>query len=121
MNSGAEAVETAIKASRKWGYDVKGIPYPEAEIVVAEGNFHGRTTTIVGFSTDPDSTSRFGPFTPGFRIVRYGDLDAVARRDHAEHVRGARRADPGRSRRRHPAEGLPRAACARSAPRTACS
>ena len=77
MNSGAEAVETAIKASRKWGYDVKGIPYPEGEIVVAEGNFHGRTTTIVGFSTDPDSTSRFGPFSPGFRIVRYGDAEAV--------------------------------------------
>jgi ornithine--oxo-acid transaminase len=77
MNSGAEAVETAIKCARKWGYDVKGIPYPEAEIVVFDGNFHGRTTTIVGFSTDPDSTSRFGPFTPGFRIVRYGDLDAA--------------------------------------------
>jgi ornithine--oxo-acid transaminase len=77
MNSGAEAVETAIKACRKWGYDVKGIPYPEAEIIVFEGNFHGRTTTIVGFSTDPDSTSRFGPFAPGFKIVRYGDLGAV--------------------------------------------
>jgi ornithine--oxo-acid transaminase len=77
MNSGAEAVETAIKAARKWGYDVKGVPYPEGEIIVFEGNFHGRTTTIVGFSTDPDSTSRFGPFTPGFRIVRYGDLEAV--------------------------------------------
>ena len=77
MNSGAEAVETAIKASRKWGYDVKGIPYPEGEIIVAEGNFHGRTTTIVGFSTDPDSTSGFGPFTPGFRIVRYGDAEAA--------------------------------------------
>ena len=77
MNSGAEAVETAIKAARKWGYDVKGIPYPEAEIVVAEGNFHGRTTTIVGFSTDPDSTSKFGPFTPGFKIVTYGELSAV--------------------------------------------
>ncbi len=77
MNSGAEAVETAIKASRKWGYDVKGIPYPEAEIVVAEGNFHGRTTTIVGFSTDPDATSRFGPFAPGFRIVKYGDVEAA--------------------------------------------
>jgi ornithine--oxo-acid transaminase len=77
MNSGAEAVETAIKAMRKWAYDVKGVPYPEAEIVVFDGNFHGRTTTIVGFSTDPDSTSRFGPFTPGFRIVKYGDLDAV--------------------------------------------
>jgi ornithine--oxo-acid transaminase len=77
MNSGAEAVETAIKASRKWGYDVKGIPYPKAEIVVAEGNFHGRTTTIVGFSTDPDAQSRFGPFTPGFRVVKYGDVEAV--------------------------------------------
>jgi ornithine--oxo-acid transaminase len=78
MNSGAEAVETALKAMRKWGYDRKGIPYPQAEIIVAEGNFHGRTTTIVGFSTDPDSSSRFGPFTPGFRIVPFGDLQAVA-------------------------------------------
>ena len=78
MNSGAEAVETALKAARKWGYDLKGIPYPEAEIIVAEGNFHGRTTTIVGFSTDEDSRSRFGPFTPGFKVVPYGDLDAVA-------------------------------------------
>jgi ornithine--oxo-acid transaminase len=77
MNSGAEAVETAIKASRKWGYDVKGVPYPEAEVVVAEGNFHGRTTTIVGFSTDPDARSRFGPFAPGFRIVKYGDVEAA--------------------------------------------
>lgn len=79
MNSGAEAVETALKAMRKWGYDRKGIDYPEAEIIVAEGNFHGRTTTIVGFSTDPDSTSRFGPFTPGFVQVPFGDLEAVAR------------------------------------------
>ncbi len=77
MNSGAEAVETAIKAMRKWAYDVKGVEYPKAEIIVAEGNFHGRTTTIVGFSTDPDSTSRFGPFTPGFRIVEYGSVAAV--------------------------------------------
>lgn len=77
MNSGAEAVETAIKAVRKWVYDVKGVPYPQAEIIVAEGNFHGRTTTIVGFSTDPDSQSRFGPFTPGFKTVPYGDLKAV--------------------------------------------
>ena len=77
MNSGAEAVETAIKAMRKWGYDKKGIDYGKAEIIVAVGNFHGRTTTIVGFSTDPDSTSRFGPFTPGFIIVPYGDLEAV--------------------------------------------
>ena len=79
MNSGAEAVETALKAMRKWGYDKKGIEYGQAEIIVAEGNFHGRTTTIVGFSTDPDSTSRFGPFTPGFVIVPYGDLEAVAK------------------------------------------
>jgi ornithine--oxo-acid transaminase len=77
MNSGAEAVETALKAMRKWAYDIKGVPYPEAEIIVAAGNFHGRTTTIVGFSTDPDSSSRFGPFTPGFRIVPFGDLEAV--------------------------------------------
>jgi len=77
MNSGAEAVETAIKAIRKWAYDVKGVEYPKAEIIVAEGNFHGRTTTIVGFSTDPDSQSLFGPFTPGFKIVPYGDLKAV--------------------------------------------
>jgi ornithine--oxo-acid transaminase len=77
MNSGAEAVETAIKACRKWGYDKKGIDYPKGEIIVAEGNFHGRTTTIVGFSTDPDSTSKFGPFTPGFKIVKYGDLNAI--------------------------------------------
>jgi ornithine--oxo-acid transaminase len=77
MNSGAEAVETAIKAARKWGYDVKGIPFPEAEIIVAEGNFHGRTTTIVGFSTDPDASSRFGPFPSGFRVVKYGDLESV--------------------------------------------
>ena len=77
MNSGAEAVETALKAMRRWGYDKKGIEYGKAEIIVAEGNFHGRTTTIVGFSTDPDSTSRFGPFTPGFVIVPYGDLEAV--------------------------------------------
>jgi ornithine--oxo-acid transaminase len=79
MNSGAEAVETALKAMRKWGYDKKGIEYGKAEIIVADGNFHGRTTTIVGFSTDPDSTSRFGPFTPGFVIVPYGDLEAVKR------------------------------------------
>lgn len=77
MNSGAEAVETAIKAVRKWGYIVKGIEYPKAEIIVADGNFHGRTTTIVGFSTDPSSYSDFGPFTPGFKVVPYGDINAV--------------------------------------------
>jgi ornithine--oxo-acid transaminase len=78
MNSGAEAVETAIKASRKWAYDRKGIEYGKAEIIAFEGNFHGRTTTIVGFSTDPDSYQGFAPVTPGFKVVAYGDLAAVA-------------------------------------------
>jgi ornithine--oxo-acid transaminase len=78
MNTGAEAVETAIKASRRWGYERRGIPADEATIVVADGNFHGRTTTIVGFSTDPDARRGFGPFTPGFVTVPFGDLDAIA-------------------------------------------
>jgi ornithine--oxo-acid transaminase len=78
MNTGAEAVETAIKASRRWGYERRGIPADQATIVVADGNFHGRTTTIVGFSTDPDARRGFGPFTPGFVTVPFGDLDAIA-------------------------------------------
>ena len=78
MNTGAEAVESAIKVSRKWGYQVKGVPDGQATIVVAEGNFHGRTTTIVSFSTDPQARDDFGPYTPGFRIVPYGDADALA-------------------------------------------
>ena len=77
MNTGAEAVETAIKVARKWGYRVKGVPAEQASIVVAAGNFHGRTTTIVSFSTDPDARADFGPYTPGFRIVPYGDLAAM--------------------------------------------
>ncbi|NJP27393.1 ornithine--oxo-acid transaminase [Microbispora sp. SCL1-1] len=77
MNTGAEAVETAIKVARKWGYEVKGVAPDQANIVVMEDNFHGRTTTIVGFSTDPDSRDGFGPFTPGFRIVKYGSAEAV--------------------------------------------
>ena len=77
MNSGAEAVETAIKAARKWGYTVKGIPEHQAEIICAADNFHGRTTTIVSFSTDAQYKEGFGPFTPGFRIVKYGDIDAL--------------------------------------------
>ncbi|HZN75491.1 MAG TPA: ornithine--oxo-acid transaminase [Micromonosporaceae bacterium] len=77
MNTGAEAVETAIKVSRKWGYQVKGVPANSATIVVAENNFHGRTTTIVSFSTDPDARNDYGPYTPGFKIVKYGDLDAL--------------------------------------------
>jgi ornithine--oxo-acid transaminase len=78
MNTGAEAVESAIKVSRKWGYQVKGVPDGQATIVVADGNFHGRTTTIISFSTDSQSRDDFGPFTPGFRIVPYGDADALA-------------------------------------------
>jgi len=78
MNTGAEAVETAIKTARKWGYEVKGVPAGEAVIVVFDGNFHGRTTTIVSFSTDPEARDGFGPYTPGFRIVPYGDLAALA-------------------------------------------
>jgi len=77
MNTGAEAVETAIKTARKWGYEVKGVPAGQAVIVVFGGNFHGRTTTIISFSTDPDARGSFGPYTPGFRIVPYGDLDAL--------------------------------------------
>lgn len=77
MNSGAEAVETAIKAMRLWGYRIKGIPENRANIIVAAGNFHGRTTTIVGFSSDPDSYRHFGPATAGFRQVPYGDLRAL--------------------------------------------
>ena len=78
MNTGAEAVETAIKTARKWGYEVKGVPEGEAVIVAFEGNFHGRTTTIVSFSTDPDARGSYGPYTPGFRVVPYGDADALA-------------------------------------------
>jgi ornithine--oxo-acid transaminase len=78
MNTGAEGVETAIKMARKWGYEVKGVPDGQATIVVAEDNFHGRTTTIVGFSSDPETRAGFGPFTPGFRSVPYGDAAALA-------------------------------------------
>ena len=78
MNTGAEAVETAIKVARKWGYLVKGVADQQAEIIVAAGNFHGRTTTIVSFSTDPDAKADFGPYTPGFVVVPYGDPAAVA-------------------------------------------
>ncbi|MGA5268854.1 ornithine--oxo-acid transaminase [Streptomyces lydicamycinicus] len=77
MNTGAEAVETAVKTARKWGYKVKGVPDGRAKIIVADNNFHGRTTTIVSFSTDPEARADFGPYTPGFEIVPYGDLDAL--------------------------------------------
>ncbi|KUJ66950.1 ornithine--oxo-acid aminotransferase [Streptomyces albus subsp. albus] len=77
MNTGAEAVETAVKTARKWGYQVKGVPDGRAKIIVADNNFHGRTTTIVSFSTDPEARADFGPYTPGFEIVPYGDLAAL--------------------------------------------
>ncbi|RSN74583.1 ornithine--oxo-acid transaminase, partial [Streptomyces sp. WAC 05379] len=77
MNTGAEAVETAVKTARKWGYRVKGVPAEMAKIVVAGNNFHGRTTTIISFSTDPEARADFGPYTPGFEIVPYGDLTAM--------------------------------------------
>jgi ornithine--oxo-acid transaminase len=78
MNSGAEAVETAVKAARKWGYKVKGIPEGQAEIVVCSNNFHGRTVTIVSFSTDEQYRDGFGPFTAGFKIIPFGDADALS-------------------------------------------
>lgn len=78
MNSGAEAVESALKVARKWGYDVKGVPDGDAEIIVAGGNFHGRTITIISFSDDPDARSGFGPYTPGFLQVPFGDAEALA-------------------------------------------
>jgi ornithine--oxo-acid transaminase len=77
MNTGAEAVETAIKAVRKWGYEVKGVPQDQAEIIVFDGNFHGRTTTVISFSSDELYKKGFGPLTPGFRILPYGDLNAL--------------------------------------------
>ena len=82
MNTGAEAVETAIKAARKWAYTVKGVPDGEAEILVFDNNFHGRTTTIVGFSSEEQYRHGFGPFAPGFRLLPYGDFDAVAEAMH---------------------------------------
>jgi ornithine--oxo-acid transaminase len=79
MNSGAEAVETAIKAARKWGYTVKQVPKNQAQILVFSGNFHGRTTTIVGFSDNEQYQDGFGPFTPGFKLLPYGELGAIER------------------------------------------
>jgi ornithine--oxo-acid transaminase len=77
MNSGAEAVESAIKVARKWAYQVKGVPDETAEIIVAGSNFHGRTTTIISFSTDSVARNDFGPYTPGFQVVKYGDVQAL--------------------------------------------
>ncbi len=77
MNSGAEAVEIAIKLARKWGYTVKGIPHHQAEVITAEGNFHGRTITMISISTEPRYRDEFGPFTPGFVPVPFGDAKAI--------------------------------------------
>jgi len=77
MNTGAEAVETGLKVARKWGYEVKGVPEDQARIIVMENNFHGRTISVVSFSTDPTARNHFGPYTPGFTIVKYGDIDAL--------------------------------------------
>lgn len=77
MNTGAEGVETAIKTARKWGYENKGVPEGKAKIICCENNFHGRTTTIISFSTDPQCRSGFGPFTPGFELIKYGDIDSL--------------------------------------------
>jgi ornithine--oxo-acid transaminase len=77
MNSGAEAIETAIKAARKWAYQKKGVPQDQAEIIACANNFHGRTTTIISFSTEPLYRNDFGPFTPGFKIIPYGDIEAL--------------------------------------------
>jgi len=86
MNTGAEAVETALKAARKWGYEVKGVPEGRAEIIVCANNFHGRTTTIVGFSSEPQYKAGFGPFAPGFVTIPYGDSDALERAITADTV-----------------------------------
>ncbi|MFN1834487.1 ornithine--oxo-acid transaminase [Balneola sp. MJW-20] len=88
MNTGAEGVETAIKICRKWAYEKKGIPEEKAVILVAENNFHGRTTTIISFSNDPDAKKNFGPYTPGFRKVRYNDLNDLQKALQEENVAG---------------------------------
>ncbi|HNP18856.1 MAG TPA: ornithine--oxo-acid transaminase [Fulvivirga sp.] len=88
MNTGAEAVETAIKICRKWAYEKKGIAENEAKIIVCDGNFHGRTTTIISFSNDPDARKNFGPYTPGFIKIPYNDLDALAKALKDDNIAG---------------------------------
>jgi ornithine--oxo-acid transaminase len=109
MNSGAEAVETAIKTARKWGHTVKGIPQNQAEIIVCAGNFHGRTTTIVSFSSDEQYREGFGPFTPGFKIIPYGDIEALRAAitpNTCAFLVEPGGTDPGRSGHRDSAPGL---------------
>ena len=88
MNTGAEAVETAIKLCRKWAYEKKGIPENDAKIIVCEGNFHGRTTTIISFSNDPDANKNFGPYTPGFIRIPYDDIEALEKAILSENIAG---------------------------------
>ena len=88
MNSGAEAVETALKLTRKWAYEKKGIAENEVKIIVCENNFHGRTTTIISFSNDPDAKKNFGPFTPGFIKIPYNDINALEEALKDENVAG---------------------------------
>lgn len=88
MNTGAEAVETAIKICRKWAYEKKGIPEEQAQIIVLENNFHGRTTTVISFSNDPDARKNFGPYTPGFIKIPYNDLEALQEALQQPHVAG---------------------------------
>lgn len=88
MNSGAEAVETALKLCRRWAYDVKGIPTNKAKILVCEGNFHGRTTGIISFSNDPDSTTGFGPYMPGYEMVAYNDIQTLGKALEDKNVAG---------------------------------
>jgi ornithine--oxo-acid transaminase len=114
MNSGAEAVETAVKAARKWGYKVKGIPEGKAEIIVCANNFHGRTVTIVSFSSDEQYRDGFGPFTPGFKIIRYGDAGAL--REAISPNTCAYLVEPGRSGH-HYSSGRVSAGCSGDLPR----
>ena len=120
MNTGAEAVETAIKAVRRWGYTRKGIPQGEAEIIVCENNFHGRTTTIVGFSSEPLYRDGFGPFTPGLRQRAVRRRRGAGRGHHAQHLRVPVRAHPMRGRHPDAARRVPAARRPRSAAGSAC-
>ncbi len=95
MNTGVEAVETAIKLARRWGYDVKGIPENKARIIVFENNFHGRTSTVISFSSDPSSYTGFGPYMPGFDLIPYNDLDALAKALQKKMLRHTYGAHPG--------------------------
>ncbi len=119
-NGGAEAVETALKAARKWGHKIKGIPADRAEIIVCAGNFHGRSITIVGFSSEPQYRDGFGPFAPGFRQVPYRRRRRARACDRPRHRRIPRRADPGRRRHHRPAGRLSRRSARASAARRTC-